>query len=94
MFWSVIPIQSSFDCLNRCATADIAMRCEHIQIAFTCNDGTDDPHARDASDVRNNVMQLKVHLHQRLLHVLDMGCRILDEPLSLAQVRPQGDNFS
>jgi len=35
------------------------------------------------------MMKLKVHLHQRLLHVLDMGCRVFDEPFPLAQIGPQ-----
>jgi len=34
-------------------------------------------------------MQLHVHLHQRLLHVLDMRCRVLDDALTVAEQRPQ-----
>lgn len=35
------------------------------------------------------MVELEVHLHQSLLHVLDMGSRILDQPFSLAQISKQ-----
>ena len=36
------------------------------------------------------MLQLQVHLHQRLLHVLDVGRGVIEQPLTLAQVRSQG----
>jgi hypothetical protein len=35
-------------------------------------------------------MELQIHLHQGVLHVLDMGGGILHQPLPLAQIRAQG----
>jgi hypothetical protein len=37
---------------------------------------------------RNLIVQ--IHLHQGLLHMLDMGGGIFHKPLSLAQIRAQG----
>ena len=34
-------------------------------------------------------MKLHVHLHQRLVHVLDVGCGVVQQPFSMAQIRPQ-----
>ncbi len=43
-----------------------------------------------AGDVRYHVLQLQIHLRQRFLHVLDVGRRVVQQPLPLAQVGPQG----
>jgi hypothetical protein len=37
-------------------------------------------------DIRHNMMPLQVHLHQRLLHVLDMRSGRVQLPLPLAQI--------
>jgi hypothetical protein len=36
---------------------------------------------------------LEVHLHEGFLHVLDMGCRVLNEPFPVTEVRPEGRNM-
>ena len=38
-------------------------------------------------------MELQVHLHQGLLHVLDVGGGILQQALALAQIGAQGRNL-
>jgi hypothetical protein len=43
----------------------------------------------DSRDIRDDVVQLHVHLHERLLHVLNVRGRIVDQPLTMAQVRAQ-----
>jgi hypothetical protein len=40
-------------------------------------------------DVRDDVVDLQVHLGQRLLHVLDVRGRVIQQALALAQVGPQ-----
>lgn len=50
---------------------------------FPGHNGPDDPHACDTGDVGDDMMELHIHLHQRLLHVLDMGGGIFDQPLTL-----------
>jgi len=39
-------------------------------------------------------MELQVHLGQRLLHVLDVGGRLIEQPLALAQIAPQGRDLA
>ena len=39
-------------------------------------------------------MELQVHLRQGLLHVLDVGGRIVDQPLTLAQIGAQSRNLA
>ena len=51
---------------------------QFFRFAFTGDDRADDLHAGSAGDVLHDMMQLQVHLHQRLLHVLDMCCGILE----------------
>ncbi|WP_157949141.1 hypothetical protein [Neorhizobium huautlense] len=38
-------------------------------------------------------MNLQIHLHQGVLHVLDMSSRILHQPFSLAQISTQSRNL-
>lgn len=41
-------------------------------------------------DVRDDVVKLQVHLHQGVLHVLDMASCVLDQPFPLTQIGAQG----
>ena len=50
-------------------------------------------HAGHAGDVGDDMMQLQVHLHQRLLHVLNMRRRIIQQPLPLPEVGAQPGDF-
>ena len=53
------------------------------------DNGADDPHAGHPHDIRDRVLQLHVHLHQGLLHQLNVRRRRIDEPLAVPQDRPQ-----
>jgi hypothetical protein len=81
--------QGSADCLDRRMATNVAHFRQRAGRAFPSNNGPDDPHARNARDVGNDVMKLHVHLHQRLLHVLDMGRGIFDQTLALPEVSEQ-----
>ena len=50
----------------------IAQARQHLGVTFASEDCADDPHTGRAGDVGNDVVELKIHLCQRLLHVLDM----------------------
>ena len=54
-------------------------------MALASHKGTDDAHTGRASNVGHDVMS-QVHLHQCLLHVLDMRGRIVQQPFALAQI--------
>src|SRR3546814_5287367 len=43
------------------------------------HNGPDDPHAGYAGNIRDDVMKFYIHLHQRLLHVLDVRRGIRSE---------------
>jgi hypothetical protein len=57
------------------------------------DDGPDNPHAGRAGDIGDDVMELQVHLHQGLLHMLDMGGGVFHQPFPLAQIGAQGRNL-
>ncbi len=60
---------------------------------LAADDRADDVHARGAGDVRDDVMDLQVHLRQRLLHMLNVRRSIIEQPLALAQIGPQNRNL-
>lgn len=84
----VVATQRLTDCFGGGFAPHIAMLGEDISIALAGHDGPDDLHAGDTCDVLNDVMQLYVHLHQCLLHVLDVGRRVFQQALALPQIGP------
>ena len=78
--------QRGSDLLLRGMAAPITIGGQHGRISFTRNHGADDAHAGFARHVGHHVMELNVHLHQRLLHVLDMCRRVVQQPVPLPQV--------
>ena len=89
MLCAVVPDQSGPDRLQGGMAADVPVRREDIRIALPCHQRADDPHAGHAGDVGDDMVKLEVHLHQSLLHVLDMRGRVFDETLALPQVGAQ-----
>jgi hypothetical protein len=65
----------------------------HVRVALARHDRANDGHAGQACDVGDDMIQLQVHLHHRLLHVLDMRRRIVQRPLSLPQIGAQSGYF-
>ena len=92
MLLPVVADQGLADRLVGGLAALVAQGRKHARVALAGHDGADDAHAGGAGDVRHDVVQLKVHLHERLLHVLDVRGRIVQQPLALAQVVPQRRN--
>ncbi len=78
MFVLVIANQRITNRFARRLAADVTMAGLFFRIAFAVNNRADDLHAGSAGDVLHDMMQLQIHLHQRLLHVLDMCCGILE----------------
>jgi len=75
--------------LDRGMAPHVAVGGQDGWVALACDDRPDDAHARHARDVGHDVMQLQVHLGQRLLHVLDVRRRVVQQPLALPQVGAQ-----
>ena len=63
------------DRLGRGMAAPVAMGGQHGRVALAGHDGADDAQAGRPGDVRDDVVELQVHLRQRLLHVLDVRRR-------------------
>jgi hypothetical protein len=85
----VIADQGLPDGVHRGMTARVTMSCQHRRIPLTGDEGADDGHAGHPGDIRDNVMELKIHLHQRLLPVLDMRGGRVKQPFALPQVGTQ-----
>ena len=86
---AVVADQGLPDRLDRGVAARVAIGGQHVRVALAGHDGADDAHPGRARDVRDDVMELQVHLRQRLLHVLDVGGGVVQQPLALAQIGPQ-----
>ena len=93
MFVSVVADEGCLDHLDGGMAADVTECGKHFGVTLTGDDGSDDPHAGGPRDIRHHVMQLQVHLHQRLLHVLDMGRCIFDQTFPLSQIGAEGGDL-
>lgn len=75
-------------------TSPITMGRQDRRISFTRNHGADDPQTGLAHDVGHHVMELNVHLHQRLLNVLNVRRSVVQQALTLAEVGAQCSHLS
>ena len=89
MFLTPVSGQRGSDLGLRGMAAPISMGGQDGRISFTRNHGADDTHPGLARDVGHHVMELNVHLHQRLLHVLDVRRPVVQQALALAQIGAQ-----
>ena len=62
---------------------------QHLWIALTGEDGTNDLHSGHAGQIADDVMELDIHLVQGLLHMLNMSTGITGQVVTLAHVRAQ-----
>jgi len=56
------------------------------------DDGPDDAHPGGPGDVRDDAVKLHVHLHERLLHMLNVGGGVVHQPFAMTQVGAQPDD--
>ena len=76
----------------RGGTAHVAMGRQDLRGALARDDRAEDAHPGRTRDVGHGMVQLQIHLHQRLLHVLNVRGRVLDEPLAQPQIGAQLDD--
>ena len=86
VFLTPVSGQRGSDLRLRGMAAPIPMGGQDGRISFTRNHGADDAHAGFARHVGHHVMELNVHLHQRLLHVLDVRRTVVQQALALTQI--------
>ena len=92
MLRQVIAGQCLPDGLQRFLAPHVPILGQSGWIAHSVDDGADDLHPRHAGDVGDDVVQLDIHLHQRLLHVLDVRRGVVDQSFSMAQIGTQPDH--
>jgi hypothetical protein len=89
MLGAVVSRQCFSNRLFGGSAANIAVRRELFGSMSASDNRSNNAKARSSGDVRHDMVKLHVHLHQSLLHVLHVGGRVFNHPLSKAQVRPQ-----
>lgn len=67
---------------------DVPVRGELRRRMCAGDNRPDGPQARDPRNVREHVIELAVHLGERLLHVLGVGGRQLDQAVAVPEERP------
>src|SRR3954453_11164737 len=93
MVVAIVPFEALGNPLFAGLTARIAMLGEDLRITLAGQNGTDDGHTGQSSDIRDDMMEEQVHLLQGLLHMLDVGGGPTDQHGALAQVAPQDDDL-
>ena len=89
MFLPVVPLQRFGNGLDAALDTRVSHLSELKGIAFTIEDGTNDPHAGGSGDIADDFVQLDVHLGEGFLHVLDVGAGVEDESIPLPPVTAQ-----
>lgn len=84
MLGAIVPRERLTDRLCRGGAPGVTIFGELLGRVVARDDRPDGPHARDPGDVRDDVVQLHVHLHERLLDVLHVGRCVVDQPLAMA----------
>jgi hypothetical protein len=80
---AVVPGERLLDRFGTGVASVIPQARQRPGIMFAGKDGMDDPQSSCACDIGDNMVELKVHLGQRLLHMLNMRGRILERTLAL-----------
>ena len=89
MFAAVVPGEGRGDLLFGGAAARVAMGGQGLRVRHTAGDVADDLHPGEARDVGQHVVELDVHLDQRLLYPSDVRPGALHQRLSVSEVGAQ-----
>ena len=89
MFLAPAALQRLDDVLFARTDAPVAQLRQGEWIAFPRQNGSNDLQSRLPDDAGDHVIELHVHLHQRLLHVLDMLRLISHQHIPLPRHRTQ-----
>ena len=72
MLWSVVAFESSCHLGPGALDAAVAQCRELLAVALAGEDRTDDPHPAVTRHVAEHLVELDVHLFERLVHELDL----------------------
>ena len=90
MFLAVGPFEGPGDVLLARLDTSVPQASQGVAVALTGDDRAQDAHAGLARQVADRLVQLHVHLLERLVHELDLPRAGLDDPLAVPPVRAQG----
>ena len=91
---AVVSSERLLDGFDAGVAAVIAQARQRLGIMLAREDCTDDPRSGCACDIGDDMVKLEVHLGQRLLHVLNMRGRVLEQTLALTYVSAQFDEMT
>ncbi|HYH37991.1 MAG TPA: hypothetical protein VD860_07195, partial [Azospirillum sp.] len=94
MFLPIIADQGSLNGLRRGATAPISVGGQHRRFTLAIDEGADDLHVGDTREISDDMVELQVHLHQRLLHVLNVRGGIVEQAFAVPEVGAQRGDFA
>nr|WP_244527374.1 hypothetical protein [Pseudomonas borbori] len=80
----VVANQGTLDGLNARLAPGIAHGCQCRSVSLAGDNRTDDPHTCSPSNVGDHMVQLQIHVGERLLHVLDMRSGVIEVAFSQA----------
>ncbi|MCY1371411.1 hypothetical protein D9M69_585510 [compost metagenome] len=86
MLGLVVAHQGALDGVSARLAAGVAQGGQLRRVALAGDNGPDDPHARGPGDVGDHMVQLQIHVGERLLHVLDMRRSVVEMPLPQPQI--------
>jgi hypothetical protein len=93
MFVTVVSHQRFHDGLLRGSDAPVSEISQLLRITLTRQNGVEDGQTGGPGDVADHVMNLKVHLVQRLLHVLQMNRGHLDQAVAMTPQTAEGTDL-
>jgi len=85
MFGPVIPLQRFGNGVLARFNAIVAILGSGLRIAFPRDNSADNAYPRHAGHITHHVVQVEMHLIQRLVHVLNVLDRHLDQMLPMAE---------
>ena len=89
MLRPVVADERLRDGLRSRVDAPVPQRREFRGVSFAGENGVDDRESGHPGDIADHMMQLQIHLVQRLLHALDMGRGGLNQALTMPKQRAQ-----
>ena len=83
---AVVPGEGRGDHVGGGPAAVVTMGGQRVGIAHAGENVAHDPLAGDAGEIGDHGVELEVHLHERLLHALDVGGGAVHQGLAVAQI--------
>ena len=89
MLFSILLLQGFGDPVDATSDAIVLEHDQLLPVAFPVEEGLKDAPAGHARQSTNHLMELDIHLLQRLLHVLHMGGGIANQVIAMTPVGAQ-----